>query len=394
MPGSLEGITVIDLSRVLAGPFCGMLLGDMGADVIKVESPGEGDESRFWPPIVAGESAGYLAMNRNRRAITLNLKTAEGQEILKRLVRKADVLIENFRTGTMERLGLGYEILRDLNPGLAYCAVSVAGRSGPAKDRAGYEALMQAYSGIISITGDPDGPPARCGVSFLDLSTGIMAAFGIMNALYQRKETGKGQLVEVSLFETALSLLSYHAIGYLIAGVVPQRHGSAHPSVVPYQVFQTQDGEIFIVGANQRLWTRLCQCLQREDLLQDPRFATQTDRVKHRTILVPLLQEEVKRYPTAQLAKILDEAGIPCAPVNTVAQALEDPQTQAREMIIPVSHPTIPALRLLGLPVKLSENPGEIRKPPPLLGQHTDEVLRELGYTDAEIERLHKTEVV
>lgn len=394
MAGSLEGIMVLDLSRVLAGPFCGMLLGDMGADVIKIESPGEGDESRFWPPIVAGESAGYLSMNRNKRAMTLNLKTPEGQEILKRLARRADVLIENFRTGTMERLGLGYETLRELNSGLIYCAVSVAGRTGPAKDRAGYEALMQAYSGIISITGDPDGPPARCGVSFLDLSTGIMAAFGIMNALYQRKETGKGQMVEVSLFETALSLLSYHAVGYLLAGVVPQRHGSGHPSVVPYQVFQTKDGEIFIVGANQRLWTRLCQCLQREDWLADPRFATQADRVKHRNILVPLIQEEVRKYSTAQLTKMLDEAGVPCAPVNTVAQALEDPQTMAREMIMSVPHPQIPDLRLLGLPVKLSGSPGAIRKAPPLLGEHTDEVLRELGYSDTEIERFHKSGIV
>ncbi|RMF88051.1 MAG: CoA transferase, partial [Nitrospinota bacterium] len=248
--------------------------------------------------------------------------------------------------------------------------------------------------GIMSITGEPDGPPVRCGVSFLDLSTGIMAAFGIVNALYRRKETGQGQMVEVSLFETALSLLSYHAVGYLLAGVIPKREGSAHPSVVPYQVFATRDGEIFIVGANQRLWTRLCQCLQREDLLADPRFATQADRVRNRTILVPIIQEEVRKYSTAELAELLDAAGVPCAPVNTVAQALEDPQTLAREMIVSIAHPRIPDLRLLGLPVKLHESPGAIRQAPPLLGEHTEEVLHELGYTDTDIDRFRKLHVI
>ncbi len=394
MPYSLEGVTVVDLSRVLAGPFCAMMLADMGAEVLKIEEPETGDESRTWPPIVAEEGSGYLSMNRNKRNMTLNLKTPEAQEILKKLVARADVLIENFRTGTMESFGLGYDVLQTINPRLVYCAVSVFGRSGPYKDKVGYEALMQAYSGVMSITGEPDGPPVRCGVSFLDLSTGLMAAYGVMNALFHRERTGRGQMVEVSLFETALTLLSYHAVGYLIAGRVPQREGSAHPSVVPYQIFQTKDGEMFIVGANQRLWTRLCQVLHREDLLQDQRFGSQADRAKHRPILIPMLEAETRKYPTATLVEMLDRAGVPCAPVNTVDKVLLDPQVAARAMVVDVPHPRIPDLKLLGLPIKLSETPGDIRMPPPLMGEHTEALLKDLGYTEADIRTLRERKVV
>ena len=394
MAYSLEGVTVLDLSRVLAGPFCGMMLADMGADVLKIEEPEGGDESRTWPPFVAGEASGYLSMNRNKRNMTLNLKASEAQDILKKLAARADVLIENFRTGTMEAFGLGYDVLQTINPRLIYCAVSVFGRSGPYKHKAGYEALMQAFSGVMSITGEPDGPPLRCGVSFLDLGTGMMAAYGVMNALFHRERAGTGQRVEVSLFETALSLMSYHAVGYLLEGNVPQRQGSGHPMIVPYQVFRTQDGEMFIVGSNQRLWTRLCQALRREDLLQDPRFASNTERVKHRHLLVPVLQGETQKYPTRQLNEMLDEAGVPCAPVNTLDNVLTDPQTLVRDMIVDIPHPLIPDLRLLGLPVKLSASPGDVRLPPPLKGQHTEEVLTDLGYSAADIRALRERQVI
>lgn len=394
MPYALQGVTVLDLSRVLAGPFCAMMLADMGADVLKVEEPEGGDESRTWPPFVEGEGAGYLSMNRNKRNMTLNLKTHDGQGILKKLVARADVLIENFRTGTMEGFGLGYEVLKEINPRLVYCAVSVFGRSGPYKDKVGYEALMQAHSGVMSITGEPDGPPLRCGISLLDLGTGLMAAYGVMNALFHRERTGQGQLVEVSLFETALALLSYHAVGYLISGKIPQRQGSAHPSLVPYQVFQTKDGEMLIAGANQRLWTRLCEALRREDLLQDPRFATQADRVQHRQVLVPQIQEEARKYSTSELTELLEIAGVPSAPVNTVDKVLMEPQTEAREMVVAIPHPRIPDLKLLGLPLKLSETPGDIRMPPPLMGQHTEEVLMELGYSGTDLRTFQERKVI
>jgi crotonobetainyl-CoA:carnitine CoA-transferase CaiB-like acyl-CoA transferase len=394
MTYALEGVMVLDLSRVLAGPFCGMMLADMGADVLKIEEPEGGDESRTWPPFVAGEASGYLSMNRNKRNMTLNLKTSEAQDILKKLVARADVLIENFRTGTMETFGLGYDILQALNPRLIYCAVSVFGRSGPYKDKAGYEALMQAFSGVMSITGDPAGPPLRCGVSFLDLSTGMMAAYGVMNALFHRERNGAGQRVEVSLFETALSLMSYHAVGYLLEGHVPQRQGSGHPMIVPYQVFHTQDGEIFIVGSNQRLWTRFCQALHREDLLQDARFGSNIERVRHRDLLIPVLQGETQKYPTAVLNELLDKAGVPCAPVNTLDKVLSDPQTMARDMVVDIPHPLVPDLKLIGLPIKLGDTPGDVRMPPPLKGQHTEEVLRDLGYSEAEISALRERQVI
>jgi crotonobetainyl-CoA:carnitine CoA-transferase CaiB-like acyl-CoA transferase len=333
-------------------------------------------------------------MNRNKRNMTLNLKTPEAQGILKQLVARADVLVENFRTGTMESFGLGYEVLQAINPRLIYCAVSVFGRSGPYKDKAGYEALMQAFSGVMSITGEPDGPPLRCGVSFLDLGTGMMAAYGVMTALFHRAHTDTGQKVEVSLFETALSLMSYHAVGYLLDGNVPQRQGSGHPMIVPYQVFRTLDGEMFIVGSNQRLWVRLCQVLRRDDLLQDPRFGSNMARVNHRHILVPILQAEIQKYPTTELTEMLDRAGVPCAPVNTLDKVVTNPQTLARDMVVETPHPLIPDLKLLGLPIKLSDSPGDVRLPPPLKGQHTGEVLADLGYSAAEISAFRQRQVI
>ncbi|HEV8615819.1 MAG TPA: CoA transferase, partial [Methylomirabilota bacterium] len=280
---SLDGVRVIDLSRVLAGPFCGALLGDLGADVIKVEDPETGDESRTWPPHKDGEAAGYLVNNRNKRGIAVNLKAEAGVDVVRRLAQSADVLIENFRTGTMEAFGLGYDPLAALNPRLVYCSVSAFGRTGPRAASAGYEALMQAFSGIMSITGEPGGAPVRCGVSFLDLTTGILSAFGIVNALLLRARTGVGQRVDASLLETAVGLLNFQAEGYLLAGTVPKALGSAHPSLSPYRNFRCRDDQwVFIAGANDRLFKRLAGALDLGAMAEDPRFATNVARVKHR----------------------------------------------------------------------------------------------------------------
>src|SRR5712692_11295624 len=291
---ALDGVSVLDLSRVIAGPWCGALLADMGADVLKVEGVNDLDESRTWPPHKDGESAAYLLFNRNKRGMAIDLKAPEGVEIVKKLAARSDVVIENFRTGTMEAFGLGWDVLSALNPGLIYCSISAFGRTGPRKDSAGYEALMQAFSGIMSITGEPDGAPVRAGVSFLDLSTGIFTAFGIVNALLYRERTGQGQRVDGSLLETAVSLLAYHAEGYLLTGAIPKALGSGHPSLSPYRTFRCRDGQwVFIAAANDRFWSRLARALGLAELAADPRFAKNIDRVKHRVALEAILEQTI-----------------------------------------------------------------------------------------------------
>src|SRR5712692_751114 len=293
---ALDGIRVIDLSRVIAGPWCGALLSDLGADVVKVEDTGSGDESRTWPPHKDGEAAAYLLFNRNKRGMALDLKAPEGVDVVKALVRDADVLIENFRTGTMEGFGLGYDALAAINPRLIYCSVSAFGRTGPRKDSPGYEALMQAFSGIMSITGEPGGQPVRAGVSFLDLSTGILCAMGVCAALIQRERTGLGQRVDGSLLETAVSLLAFHAEGYLLTGAIPTALGSGHPSLSPYRNFKCKDGQwIFIAAANDRFWGRLAPVLGLSELTNDSRFAKNVDRVEHRAELEGILETTIGR---------------------------------------------------------------------------------------------------
>ena len=394
-PLSLDGIRVVDLSRVLAGPFCGALLGDMGADVIKVEDTQSGDESRTWPPHKDGEAVGYLVNNRNKRGISVDLKTPAGVEIVRRLVRQADVLIENFRTGTMEEFGLGYETLAADNPRLVYCSVSAFGRTGPRAESAGYEALMQAFSGIMSITGEPGGAPVRCGVSFLDLTTGIICAFGVVNALMLRARTGLGQRVDGSLLETAIGLLNFQAEGYLLAGTVPKALGSAHPALSPYRNFRCQDGQwIFIAGANERLWRRLAEALELGWMAQDPRFATNLERVKNRAELERLVGEAIARWDREPLLKHLDAAGAPAAPVNTVDQVLNDAQTATRSVIRRMAHPRLGEIPVVGMPVAFSGMDPAVRRHAPARGEHTDEVLAEYGYASDEIARLRDAKVV
>ena len=392
---SLDGVRVIDLSRVLAGPFCGMLLADMGADVIKVEDTGSGDESRTWPPHKGGESAAYLVINRNKRDLTLDLKAPDGAAVLRNLVKRADVLIENFRTGTMEGFGLGYDVLSALNPGLIYCSISAFGRTGPRKDGAGYEALMQAFSGIMSITGEPDGPPVRAGVSFLDLTTGIFSAFGIANALLHRATTGLGQRVDASLLETAVTLLNYHAEGFLLTGAVPKALGSSHPSLSPYRTFRCRDGQwVFIAGANDRFWQRLVVALDLGALRNDERFAKNLGRVRHRVELEAAVADAIAKYDREPLLKLLEDAGVPATPVNTVDQVMNDPQTAARQMIERVLHPKLGEIPVIGTPVKYSRMRPGVRTPAPLQGEHTDEVLAEWGYSADEIDALRAKKVI
>jgi crotonobetainyl-CoA:carnitine CoA-transferase CaiB-like acyl-CoA transferase len=392
---ALDGIRVLDLSRVIAGPWCGALLADMGADVLKVEGVGDLDESRTWPPHKDGESAAYLLFNRNKRGMALDLKAPESVEIVKKLVASVDVVIENFRTGTMESFGLGYDALSAINSRLIYCSISAFGRTGPRKDSAGYEALMQAFSGIMSITGEPGGAPVRAGVSFLDLSTGIITAFGIVNALLYRERTGRGQRVDGSLLETAVSLLAYHAEGYLLTGAIPKALGSGHPSLSPYRTFRCKDGQwIFIAAANDRFWGRLAPALGLTEMATDPRFAKNVDRVKHRAELETILERTIGDLPREPLLKALEEAGVPATPVNTVDQVMEDPQTAARGMIDRVVHPVLGEIPVVSTPVKFSVMGAGVRTAAPLRGQHTDAVLVELGYTPAEIAALRARNVV
>ena len=394
-PLALDGLRVIDLSRVIAGPWCGALLGDLGADVIKVEDTGGGDESRTWPPHKDGEAAAYLLFNRNKRAMTLDLKAPEGVEVVKDLVRGADVLVENFRTGTMESFGLGYEGLAEINPRLIYCSVSAFGRTGPRKDSPGYEALMQAFSGIMSITGEPGGQPVRAGVSFLDLSTGILCALGISTALLQRQRTGLGQRVDASLLETAVSLLAFHAEGYLLTGAMPRPLGSGHPSLSPYRNFRCTDGQwIFIAAANDRFWQKLAHALGRDDLAADPRFTANQGRVQHRAELEAILEETIAQREREPLLALLEKADVPATPVNTVDQVMNDPQTIERGIVQRAVHPRLGEIPVVGTPLKFSRMTPGVRRAAPLRGEHTDEILAECGYSSDRIQGLRARKVI
>ncbi len=388
---SLDGIRVIDLSRVIAGPWCGALLADLGADVVKVEDTGPGDESRTWPPHKDGEAAAYLLFNRNKRGIALDLKTPEAVEVVKRLVKDADVVIENFRTGTMESFGLGYDVLSQINPRLIYCSVSAFGRTGPRKDSPGYEALMQAFSGIMSITGEPGGQPVRAGVSFLDLTTGILCALGVSNAIIQRQRTGLGQRVDGSLLETAVSLLAFHAEGYLLTGALPRALGSGHPSLSPYRNFKCRDGQwIFIAAANDRFWQKLAKVLGLSDLAADPRFQRNQGRVANRAELEGILETTIGALDRELLLKRLEEADVPATPVNTVDQVMNDPQTAERGIVQRVTHPKLGEIPVVGTPLHFSRMSPGVRRAAPLRGEHTDTILADLGYSAAEIRTLRE----
>jgi crotonobetainyl-CoA:carnitine CoA-transferase CaiB-like acyl-CoA transferase len=374
----LQGIRILDLSRVLAGPYCTMVLGDLGADVIKVEPP-EGDETRAWgPPFAAGESAYYLCVNRNKRGMVVNLKTDEGKQILRDLALQSDVLVENFRPGTLQKFGLDYETLHELNPRLIYCSISGFGQTGSLRDRPGYDFMIQALGGIMSITGDPAGEPMKVGVAVADLFAGQNAVIAILAALQARTLTGEGQWVDISLFDSELGWLANVASNFLISGNLPNRYGNAHANIVPYQSFQAADGWFAIAVGNDRQFARMCDMFARPDLAADERFATNTARVHHREVLIPLLAEIFKTASVADWLKKLYEAEIPCGAIQNFEQVFSMPNVAEREMLVKMNHPTIGELPLVGSPLKMSGTPVQYRLPPPLMGQHTAEILNEL----------------
>lgn len=392
---ALDGVRVLDLSRTLAGPFCTMLLGDMGADIIKVEQPEVGDETRrFTPPTWDGISSYYLASNRNKRSLTVDLKSEAGREIIGALAKTADVLVENFRTGALDRLGLGYEQLKEINPRLIYCSVSGFGRTGPEKNRAGYDLLLQGYGGLMSITGEAGGSPVKVGTSLVDMNAGMFAVYGILSALIAREKTGLGQFIDVSLLDGQVALLNFVATSYFATGKPAGRMGTAHPSIVPYQAFAAKNGDIILAIANNRLWQRACQALDWGDLQEDPRFCTNDERVAHRHLLIGIIQERIGRMEIREIVEKLDAVGVPCGPIHTVDQVLNHPQVLAREMVLSVEHPVVRDLKMPGFPVKLSETPAQLKRHPPLLGEHTDEILRELGYHPEQINSLREQKVI
>jgi len=392
----LAGLRVIELSRHLAGPFAAMTLGDLGADVLKVEPPGRGDDTRGFPPYWrdSGESCYYLSTNRNKRGMTLDLASPDGQEVLRILVADADILIENFRRGTLERWGLGYEDLRAINPRLIFCTISAVGTTGPDRDRAGVDLLMQAYGGLMSITGEQGRPPVRVGTSLVDLTTGANAVQAILAALYVREKTGKGQKVESSLLEGQVSWMTYHAVSYFASGEVPERLGSGHASVAPYGAFPTSDGYLVVAVATDALWKRFCGALGHDELIDDERFRTNPLRCQNRDDLEATLTPILATDTADAWAAKMDAAGVPCSPVNTLDTVLNLPQVLYREMVVETPRDDIPDLRLPGIAVKLHDTPGTVRLPPPSLGQHTDEVLTSLGYAGDRIAAMREAGVV
>jgi crotonobetainyl-CoA:carnitine CoA-transferase CaiB-like acyl-CoA transferase len=389
--GALQGIKVIELAQIMAGPTCGMLLADMGADVIKVEKLPGGDDTRSYSqPSINGESAAFMILNRNKRGIAVNLKAPGGLEVVKRLLADADVVTENYRKGTLERLGLGYDVLQKLNPRLVYCAVSGYGRTGPYADKGGFDLIAQGFAGIMSITGEPGGPPAKSGTSIADINAGILAALGIVSALVARGTTGRGQMVETSLMEAAVQQTYWQSAIFFATGRNSSPSGSAHILTAPYQAFPTLDGWINVGGANQSNWERIVKVIGRPGLAADPRFLTNGDRMDNLAALTPLIAAPLRLRPSAEWIAQFEAAGVPVGPVNKIGDMLADPQVAAREMVIEVDHPRAGRTKALGTPIKFSETQGDLTRPAPLLGQHSREILEQLGYSSAEIETLQR----
>jgi len=394
--GALDGIRVLDLTRVLAGPYCTMFLGDLGAEVVKVEQPGVGDDTRGWgPPFAGGESDYFLCTNRNKKSLTVDLKSADGIALIKQLAGQADVLIENFRPGAMDRLGLGEKELRAGNSRLVYASLSGFGADGPMADIPGYDLNVQAWGGLMSITGTNESGPLKVGVAIIDLVAGLMLGKAIVAALYAREKIGVGQKIDTSLLEAEVATLINAGSNYLIGGKVPGRWGNAHPTIVPYQSFQTADSFLVLGAASESIWKRLCPALKRAELADDPRFAKNADRVANRQELIAILSAIFMTQTTEHWVTALNQANVPCAPVQTIDQVFAAPQVLHRNMLVEVDHPTVGKIRMAGIPVKFSATPASVRLPPPLLGEHNDDVLSSwLGMQSEAIDQLKKKSVI
>ncbi len=390
----LDDLTIVDLSRALAGPYCTMMLADLGARVIKVETPHGGDDTRGWgPPFLNGESAYFLSINRNKESLTLNLKSSRGRDLLWRLLERADVLVENFRPGTMDRLGLPYDAVHERIPRLVYCSISGFGQTGPYRERPAYDLIVQGMGGIMAITGEPDGPPTKVGVAIGDICAGMFAAYAILAALRVRDRTGRGQWVDAAMLDGQVAWMTYAAANYFATGEDPSRFGSAHPNLVPYQAFPSGDGFVNVAVGSEGLWQKFCEALE-IPLARDPRFATNAARVAHRKELLDILMPVFARRTTAEWVDRLLRAGVPAGPISRMSEVMSDPQVGHRGMVVDLDHPRAGRIRVNGVPVKFSETPGAVRMPPPVLGEHSEAILRSIGIGGDEIAALRKEGVI
>jgi crotonobetainyl-CoA:carnitine CoA-transferase CaiB-like acyl-CoA transferase len=393
---ALEGIHVLDLTRALAGPFCTLMLGDNGADVIKIEIPGSGDDTRKWgPPFIGDESAYFLSINRNKRSLTLNLQDPKAKEVFMKLAKDTDVVVENFTPGVMERFGLGYEAVKAINPNVIYCSISGFGQDGPYKSRPAYDQIMQGVGGLMSITGEPDGEPQKIGIAVTDIGAGMWSAFAITTALHHREKTGEGQYIDISMLDAQVAWLTYQAAYFFANNEPPKRMGAAHPTLVPYQAFMCSDGKyINVAVGSERIWERFCQGMKRQDLKDHPDYAVNSVRVAHRGAIVSMLQEIFLKRPVAEWVADLQAVNVPCGPINDLADVFADPQVLARDMYQEMPHPTLGTIKQTGLPIKFSRTPGGLDRHPPLLGEHNQEILSSMGYSDAEVQSLKDGSVI